>query len=330
VKFSLSHRLTFGYFFFYFCRYADRYGTLDMSETTPPPDDHFPKVFSMASGSYQAAGYRGGQNLHQEQKDVEDKVEDEEGREEREELVKMEGNETGEETRKEYTVTEDAVTQEGSSTVKDTEEPCKGRRKKERSGVKKTGIKKGRSSIEEAVRQKQLMKAAAAAAVAAADAEASAAAVTQAAADAEATLAAVAAARITSDTREQDNGSEELNVILGSECAPKQATSDYQESSSEEIMLDCSGNMTRKRPFDNIASSNDNINVECQGTTGQKIVDLYPTPQYQRQNSSQGLFAAFLPTVLGIVTSSCFMLLVAAVVAHWCLGLFRGSHNDIG
>ena len=31
-----------------------------MGETTPPPDDHFPKVFSMTSATYQPAGARGG------------------------------------------------------------------------------------------------------------------------------------------------------------------------------------------------------------------------------------------------------------------------------
>ena len=42
-------------------RYADRYGGLPhMGETTPPPDDHFPKVFSMTSATYQPAGARGG------------------------------------------------------------------------------------------------------------------------------------------------------------------------------------------------------------------------------------------------------------------------------
>ena len=31
-----------------------------MGETTPPPDDRFPKVFSMTSAAYQPAGARGG------------------------------------------------------------------------------------------------------------------------------------------------------------------------------------------------------------------------------------------------------------------------------
>ena len=42
-------------------RYADRYGGIPaMGETTPPPDDRFPKVFSMTSAAYQPAGARGG------------------------------------------------------------------------------------------------------------------------------------------------------------------------------------------------------------------------------------------------------------------------------
>ena len=31
-----------------------------MGETTPPPDDRFPKVFSMTAAAYQPAGARGG------------------------------------------------------------------------------------------------------------------------------------------------------------------------------------------------------------------------------------------------------------------------------
>lgn len=48
-------------------RYADRYGSFSMGETTPPPDDRFPKVFSMTSAAYQPAGARGGFACKQQQ-----------------------------------------------------------------------------------------------------------------------------------------------------------------------------------------------------------------------------------------------------------------------
>ena len=56
-----------------------------MGETTPPPDDRFPKVFSMTSATYQPAGARGGFAKQPKEEEAEGPMEDKEGC----------GNETG-------------------------------------------------------------------------------------------------------------------------------------------------------------------------------------------------------------------------------------------
>ena len=213
-------------------RYADRYGSFSMGETTPPPDDRFPKVFSMTSAAYQPAGARGGFACKQQQTAEAEAAEDKEKEGRRNETgdggatadaEDDAGTTEGASVKEEAVINEAAAEENGGAeneqgtckaiahrpfrTFQSIFSRCKkrslgcvtspgsrnhgfefvpgyilivavrwplhsreqGKKSKKKVGMKKSsGIKKGRSAIEEAVRQKQLKKQAAAAAAAAA------------------------------------------------------------------------------------------------------------------------------------------------------------------